>query len=118
MIPKAAAAIITGTIARPSRPSVRLTALPAETITKDPKARKKTPRSTTKPLIAGRARPVVCAVPSFVIAKQAVIAMATSKASRRRPERPFCVCFVTFNKSSQKPIAPKPPVTTNTIQTK
>ena len=36
MRPKVAAAIITGTMARPSRPSVRLTALPAPTITKMP----------------------------------------------------------------------------------
>ena len=34
MKPKLAAAIITGTMARPSRPSVRLTALPAPTMTK------------------------------------------------------------------------------------
>ena len=36
MRPKLAAAIITGTIARPSSPSVRFTALPAPTMTNAP----------------------------------------------------------------------------------
>ncbi len=37
MMPKVPAAIITGTMARPSRPSVRFTALPDPTMTKAPK---------------------------------------------------------------------------------
>jgi hypothetical protein len=37
MSPKQAAATITGTIARPSRPSVKFTELPADTITKPAK---------------------------------------------------------------------------------
>jgi hypothetical protein len=50
MTPKLAAAIITGTIARPSRPSVRFTALPAPTMTKAPKNMKNQPRLMTQVL--------------------------------------------------------------------
>ena len=39
MKPNAAAAIITGTVARPSRPSVKFTALAAPTMMKAPNAR-------------------------------------------------------------------------------
>ena len=47
MRPKVAAAIITGTMARPSRPSVRLTALPAPAMTKMPTSTKNGPSSIT-----------------------------------------------------------------------
>src|SRR5216117_3961169 len=46
-MPKLAAAIMTGTMARPSRPSVRFTALPAPTITKAPKITKNQPKLNT-----------------------------------------------------------------------
>ena len=49
---------MTGTMARPSRPSVRFTALPAPTITKAPKRMKKMPRSITTSLKKGTARTV------------------------------------------------------------
>ena len=55
MMPKVAEAIITGTMARPSRPSVRLTALPAPTMTKPAKGRKSQPRSTIQPWMKGAA---------------------------------------------------------------
>ena len=48
-MPKLAAAIMTGTIASPSRPSVRLTALPAPTMTNAPNGTKNQPRLTTIP---------------------------------------------------------------------
>src|SRR5690348_14526350 len=51
--PKLAEAIITGTMASPSRPSVRLTALPAPTITKAPKITKNQPKFTTRSLKKG-----------------------------------------------------------------
>ncbi|MNL78828.1 hypothetical protein D3C87_2053100 [compost metagenome] len=54
-MPNDAAAIITGTMASPSRPSVRLTALPAETMTKPPKTMKNRPRSMLKSLRKGKA---------------------------------------------------------------
>ena len=52
-MPKVAAAMITGTMARPSRPSVRLTALPAPTITKMPTRMKKKPSGMTTVLKKG-----------------------------------------------------------------
>jgi hypothetical protein len=55
MTPKAPAAIITGTIASPSSPSVRLTAFPAPTMTKAPNRTKKSPRSSRKSLKKGKA---------------------------------------------------------------
>ena len=45
MKPKVPAAIITGTMASPSRPSVMLTAFPAPTITKPPNTTKNQPMS-------------------------------------------------------------------------
>ena len=53
MRPKLAAAIITGTMARPSSPSVRFTALPAPTMMKAPNTTKNQPRSITKSLKNG-----------------------------------------------------------------
>ena len=53
MKPKLAAAIITGTMARPSRPSVRFTALPAPTMMKAPNRTKIQPRSMISSLKNG-----------------------------------------------------------------
>ena len=53
MKPKVAAAIITGTMASPSRPSVRFTALPAPTMMKAPKRMKNQPRLMSVPLKKG-----------------------------------------------------------------
>lgn len=55
MTPKEAAAIITGTMASPSRPSVRLTALPAPTMTKPPKTTNMMPILIMKSLKKGKA---------------------------------------------------------------
>ncbi len=52
-MPKLAAAIITGTMARPSRPSVRFTALPAPTMTNAPNSTKNMPRFSTTSLKKG-----------------------------------------------------------------
>ena len=52
-MPKLAAAIITGTIASPSRPSVRFTALPAPTMMKAPNSTKNQPRLITSSLKNG-----------------------------------------------------------------
>ena len=57
-MPKLAAAIMTGTIASPSRPSVRLTALPAPTMTKAPKITKNQPKLNTISLKNGIASEV------------------------------------------------------------
>ena len=55
---KQPAAIITGTIARPSSPSVRLTALPAPTITSAANGTKNQPRSIRTSLKNGKASDV------------------------------------------------------------
>ena len=60
-MPKLAAAIITGTMARPSRPSVRLTALPAPTMTKAPNITKNQPKLNTMSLKKGIASEVEAA---------------------------------------------------------
>ena len=52
-MPKLAAAIMTGTMARPSRPSVRFTAFPAPTIMKTAKKTKNQPRLTINSLKNG-----------------------------------------------------------------
>ncbi len=58
MSPRVAAAIITGTMARPSRPSVRFTELPAPAMTMTPRpGLKNRPRSTSAVLKNGRAEP-------------------------------------------------------------
>jgi hypothetical protein len=58
MKPKVAAAIITGTMASPSRPSVRLTALPAPTMMKAPNGMNRQPRSISTLLKKGMASDV------------------------------------------------------------
>ena len=52
-MPKLAAAIMTGTMASPSRPSVRFTALPAPTMMKIAKITKNQPRLITSSLKNG-----------------------------------------------------------------
>ena len=70
--PKLAAAIITGTMASPSRPSVRFTALPAPTMMKAPKMMKNQPRSMTSSLKNGNVSEVANGGrPSCDSAKQA-----------------------------------------------
>src|ERR1700690_4023874 len=63
MSPSVAAAIITGTIASPSSPSVRLTALPKATMTNGPNSRNAQPKSNTKPLTKGTASPAAPLAP-------------------------------------------------------
>ena len=53
MKPKLSAAMITGTMASPSRPSVRFTALPAPTMMKAPNTRKNQPSGSTSSLKKG-----------------------------------------------------------------
>ena len=55
MNPNVPAAIITGTMASPSRPSVILTALPAPTMTNPPKTTKNQPRSKMSSFEKGKA---------------------------------------------------------------
>ncbi len=96
-MPKLAAAIITGTMARPSRPSVRFTALPAPTMMKVVKMRKNQPKSMMKSFRNGTARAVdTFGRPIQMIAKHAAPAMIASIARRVRPEKPACDCLVTF----------------------
>ena len=54
MTPKEAAAIMIGTMARPSRPSVRFTALPAPTMTTQAKGMKNQPRLIKRSLMNGK----------------------------------------------------------------
>ena len=96
-MPKLAAAIITGTMARPSRPSVRFTALPAPTMMKAANRTKNQPRLTTSSLKNGNTSEVengTC--PSSTSAMQANPAMTASMPKRVRPVNPACVCFLTF----------------------
>ena len=97
-------AIITGTMANPSSPSVRFTALEAPTITKHPKGRKKTPRLIVKSFKNGMARPV--SNPSLPEGKipvrnqHAIKAIANSRIIFIFPLNPFGLCLDTFRKSS------------------
>ena len=59
MMAKAPPAITMGPMARPSRPSVRLTALDDPTITRSAKGIQSQPRVRSQPLKKGMARPVV-----------------------------------------------------------
>jgi hypothetical protein len=107
MKPSVAAAIITGTMARPSSPSVRLTALDAPTITSMPNGRKNQPSGISTSLKNGTARPV----DSGSSWTQMMIAVATMPitncaSSLKRPGSPLVLRLVSFRKSSPKPIAP------------
>ena len=74
-MPKLAAAIITGTMARPSRPSVRFTALPAPTMMKIANSTKNQPRLITSSLKNGNTSEVENgARPSSTSATQAATA--------------------------------------------
>ena len=57
-MPKLIAAIMTGTMARPSRPSVKLTALPAPTMMNAPKITKNQPKFSATSLKNGSTREV------------------------------------------------------------
>ena len=96
-MPKLAEAIITGTMARPSRPSVRFTALPAPTMMKAPKMTKNQPKLITASLMNGIASELDNGSrPSRTSAKQAAAAIRASISNRVRPAKPACVCFVTL----------------------
>ena len=59
MTPKAKPAVITGTVASPSSPSVRFTAFDVPTITRSAKTIQNHPRRTSQPFRKGIARSVV-----------------------------------------------------------
>ena len=89
MTPKLAAAMITGTIARPSSPSVRLTALPAPTITSAASGTNSQPSWISTSLRKGSARALDnWGEPISMKSSAAAAAMANSMSSRTRPEKP------------------------------
>ena len=97
MTPKDAAAIMIGTIASPSRPSVRFTALPAPTMTKQENGTKNQPRLMMNSLAKGKVSDDENgAWPLCMITQAAMPAMTNSSASRALPEKPRCDCFVTL----------------------
>ena len=97
MTPKEDAAIITGTIASPSSPSVRFTALPAPTITKAAKGTKKIERLRMKSLTKGKVSDEENgACPFCMIVHEARPAMRNSRPSLILPDMPRWLCFVTF----------------------
>jgi hypothetical protein len=94
---KQPAAIITGTMASPSSPSVRLTAFDEPTITSIAKGKKNSPKSSSRSLKNGTATWVDSG--SRVI--QTIHAVATKaianwKTSFQRPARPLEFFFVSF----------------------
>ena len=97
MSPKVAAAIITGTMARPSSPSVRLTALPAPAITRTPSSTNTPPSGSTTFLkngtVSDEEKP---ALPTRITAQAAMPATAISASRRSLPETPPTVLLVTF----------------------
>ena len=97
MTPKEAAAIMIGTMARPSRPSVRFTALPAPTMTMQAKGMKNQPRLIRKSLMNGKvSEEEKGSWPFCMMKKAAMPAMRNSIARRALPEKPRCDCLVTF----------------------
>ena len=85
------AAIIAGTIASPSSPSVRLTAFEAPVTTKMPRGRKAQPSGISTPLKKGTAKPVASGIRVMIITPStAAPAMMTSPNSRHLPETPRC----------------------------
>ncbi len=98
MKPKLAAAIITGTMASPSSPSVRFTALPAPTMTKAPNGTKNQPRLRTRSLKKGKVSDVDSGGSPTSAMTDAGDAPRSpnSSASRARPEKPLSVCLVTL----------------------
>ena len=96
-MPKLAAAIITGTMARPSRPSVRFTALPAPTMMKAPKITKNQPRLSTRSLKNGNTSEVANGGrPSCTSTTQATAAITASMPMRVRPGNSLWACLVTL----------------------
>ena len=97
MAPNEAAATMTGTIASPSRPSVRLTALPAPTITNAAIGMKKIPRLRSTSLKNGKVSDEENgSSPALTMNQPAASAITNSAASLSLPEKPRCVCFVTL----------------------
>jgi hypothetical protein len=97
MRPKLADAIMTGTMARPSSPSVRLTAFDDPTITSDPKRKKNPPSGKTSPLKNGNVSEVAsgpCA--TLTSSHMAMMAMMNSKNSLTRPGTPLGEIFDTL----------------------
>ncbi len=97
MRPKQPAAIITGTMASPSSPSVRLTEFDAPTITKIAKGMKNQPSSTRKFFTKGRARVVASGSGvSRMIQNVATPATTISASSRTRAGIPLDLDRVSF----------------------
>ncbi len=91
------AAIITGTMARPSRPSVKFTALAAPAITTPPTMMKKMPNGMRKDLKNGTASaPLSGESSSCIKAQVAMKATPNSTTRRMRPLTPPELRFVTF----------------------
>jgi hypothetical protein len=101
MKPKVPAAIITGTMARPSSPSVRFTELPAPTTTKAVTTGNRMPSGIIHSFRNGNAKPLAIEGGlTCMIAAQAASAMTISRPRRALLEKPLCDCFVTLRKSS------------------
>ena len=97
MTPSEAAAIITGMIASPSSPSVRLTALAAPTITSIAKGRNPQLRSSSAVLKIGKAScPVSSGGCRYIAQAPATSAIRKPAARRARPETPAWVCLRTL----------------------
>ena len=97
MKPKVAAAIITGTMASPSRPSVRFTALPAPTMMKAPKGMNSQPRLISTLLKNGMASEVASGSwPTWTMTAVATTAAAASMMILMRPRKPSADCLVTL----------------------
>ena len=109
---------MTGTMARPSSPSVRLTALLAPTMTKTAIGTKNQPSAISRSFMNGTARPVVPGSRANAMMTSAATApMPICPASLPLPGRPLVLRLVSLRKSSPKPIMPKPMVTSTTTQT-
>ena len=91
MRPKLAAAIITGTMARPSRPSVRFTALPAPTMT-NAGERHEEPAEIEEEVLEereGAATSTAAPAPICAMKKQAIAGDDEFERSRALPEKPL-----------------------------
>ena len=95
--PKTPAAIITGPMANPSSPSVKLTAFDEPTMTRVAKMMKNQPRSIITVLRKGTVRPVARGVGiSCMIHRLAITAMAISRRNLSFPGRPLALRLETF----------------------
>ena len=119
MSPNTAEAMITGPIASPSRPSVRLTALDAPTITRMAKTTKPTTLSGNSTSFRNGKASMYRngAGEAWPINQAATPATTTESASLSLAGTPLGLRLVTLRKSSQKPTAPNVRVTPSTIQT-